>query len=353
MSSYRSSDFYTRPLSFQEQPLVSVITPVYNGEEFLAECIESILAQSYQNWDYTIVNNCSTDGTLAIAQKYASKDPRIRIHDNRDFLPIIQNHNHAIQQISPLCKYCKVVLADDWLFPDCIMKMVALAEENPSVGLVGAYGLHGDGAHVIWRGLPFPRTVVPGRDVCRLRLLRGIYVFGAPTATLVRSDFVCQRAHFYDESNLHADSTACFRILQESDFGFVHQILTFTRTRQESNSAFSERMNTLPLCFLTELIQYGPRCLNEREYEERLALQLKEYYQALAEGILQLRGDHYWEFHKNWLRTLGIPLSWTKLLKGFCATALNGLSHPLQAGKSLARWWPQAPARIQSKTAKR
>ena len=48
---------------------VSVVTPVYNGAEFLAECIESVLAQTYTNWNYTIVNNCSTDETLAIAQK--------------------------------------------------------------------------------------------------------------------------------------------------------------------------------------------------------------------------------------------------------------------------------------------
>src|SRR5256885_7775223 len=61
MSAYPLSDFYARPLRPEEQPRVSVITPVYNGEEFLSECIESVLAQSYQNWDYTIVNNCSTD----------------------------------------------------------------------------------------------------------------------------------------------------------------------------------------------------------------------------------------------------------------------------------------------------
>ena len=71
MSSYPIADFYAHVLSPSQQPLVSVITPVYNGEEFLPECIESVLAQTYQNWDYTIVNNRSTDRTLEIAKSYA------------------------------------------------------------------------------------------------------------------------------------------------------------------------------------------------------------------------------------------------------------------------------------------
>jgi glycosyltransferase involved in cell wall biosynthesis len=342
MSSYPISDFYTQVLCPAEQPLVSVITPVYNGEDFLAECIESVLAQTYQNWDYTIVNNRSTDGTLEIAKSYAAKDSRIHVHDNRDFLPIIQNHNHAIRQISPESKYCKVVLADDWLFPECLMKMVALAEAHPSVGLVGAYGLHGDGTHVMWRGLPFPKTVVTGKEVSRLRLLQGRYVFGAPTATLVRADFVRKEMNFYDEANIHADSTVCFRILQESDFGFVHQLLTFTRIQGESNATFSERMNSIQLSFLTELIQYGPACLDKKEYEDRLEIRLREYYQVLAEGLLQKRGKKYFEFHRDWLRDLGIPLSWSRLFRGFCKAIWNGVSHPLAAVKSLARWWGQA-----------
>src|SRR3989442_1303003 len=94
--------------------LVSVVTPVYNGENYLRECIESVLAQTYTHWDFTIVNNCSTDRTLDIAQEYAVKDPRIRIHNNETLVRQIANYNIAFRQISPESKYCKVVAADDW-----------------------------------------------------------------------------------------------------------------------------------------------------------------------------------------------------------------------------------------------
>jgi glycosyltransferase involved in cell wall biosynthesis len=81
------------------EPLVSVVTPVYNGETYLAECIESVLAQTYSNWDYLILNNCSTDGTLGIAEEYARRDKRIRIQSNETLLPIIANHNKAFNLI--------------------------------------------------------------------------------------------------------------------------------------------------------------------------------------------------------------------------------------------------------------
>ena len=88
-------------------PLVSVVTPVYNGGRWLRECIESVLAQSYRNWRYTIVNNRSTDDTLEIAEHYARQDARVRVHNNAEFLPIIDNHNHALALIDADSTYCK------------------------------------------------------------------------------------------------------------------------------------------------------------------------------------------------------------------------------------------------------
>ena len=56
-------------MKLPKEPLVSVVTPVYNGEKYLEECIESVLNQTYKNWEYIILNNCSTDRTLEIAEQ--------------------------------------------------------------------------------------------------------------------------------------------------------------------------------------------------------------------------------------------------------------------------------------------
>src|SRR5215470_1561022 len=112
-----------------KQPLVAVLTPMYNGERVLAECIRSVLAQTYSNFEYTIVNNCSTDRTLEIAESFAKQDARIRIHDNSEFLSVVDNHNNGFSLIPDRAKYCKVVGADDRLFPSCIAEMVKVAEQ--------------------------------------------------------------------------------------------------------------------------------------------------------------------------------------------------------------------------------
>src|SRR5206468_9807198 len=165
------ADSSNKLMTARQEPLVSVVTPVYNGQPYLRECIESVLSQTYTNWDYTIVNNCSTDGTLRIAEEYAARNSRIRIHNNETFVRVIASHNIAFRQISPQSEYCKVVAADDWLFPECLERMVDLAARHPSVAIVGAYGLYGQpGVGVAWVGLPYPSAVVPGgREACRLR----------------------------------------------------------------------------------------------------------------------------------------------------------------------------------------
>jgi cellulose synthase/poly-beta-1,6-N-acetylglucosamine synthase-like glycosyltransferase len=93
------------PMNTDPQPLVGIVTPMYNNVQYVKECIESILSQTYQNWQYIIVNNCSTDGSADIAHGYAQRDSRIRVHDNENFLPVVANHNIALRQVSPESKY--------------------------------------------------------------------------------------------------------------------------------------------------------------------------------------------------------------------------------------------------------
>ncbi len=99
-------------------PLVSVVTPVYNGEETLGECIESVLEQTYGNFEYILVDNCSTDATARIIDDYVRREPRIRAFRNGRLVSAMENHQIAFGHMAAESRYCKVVQADDWIFPD-------------------------------------------------------------------------------------------------------------------------------------------------------------------------------------------------------------------------------------------
>jgi glycosyltransferase involved in cell wall biosynthesis len=308
-------------------PLVSIVTPVYNGADFLAECIESVLNQTYEHFEYLIVNNRSTDRTLEIALSYAEKDRRITVHDNDSFLGVIPNHNRAFGLISPASKYCKVVSADDFIFPECLALMVALAEANPSVGMVGSYMLAGK--RVMNAGLEYERKVVSGYDICRATLLGGPYVFGSPTSLLYRADLIRKSDAFYPTDNPHADTTACYRWLEDCEFGFVHQVLSYARIHPDSQTSLSIKLGRINRALMADQARFGPKYLSPDELKERLARSMDEYYGWLVRaGIEHLRDNEFWRLQDAELAEIGFKLSIAKLCRAAFLKAVGSARRP-------------------------
>jgi glycosyltransferase involved in cell wall biosynthesis len=322
-----------------EEPFVSVVTPFYNTELYLDQCIRSVLGQSYRNFEYVLVNNCSTDGSVGIVEHHASRDPRIRIVHNTAFLTQTQNLSHAVAQISPRSTYCKIVQADDFLFPTCLAEMVAVAQANPSVGMVGSYTLLGwkDRGAVYYDWLPYPSTVTSGREICRQFLLRSRFVTGTPTATLIRSDLVRARNPFYTEESPLEDVDLAFDLLQFSDFGFVHQVLTYIRRENESIMSGIKPFNTLLTSELMSIRKYGPIFLAPEELGPRRRAIEHRYYLLLGEGVWRRRPRRFWQFHRQAMRWSGKDLEIGRLVVySFLALLLRALN-PLDTLAGVAR----------------
>ena len=125
------------------EAFVSVVTPVYNDDPYLEECIRSVLAQSHQDFEYIICNNHSTDESASIARRFADLDSRIRVVSPPTFLPQVMNFNFALRETSKESVYTKIVFADDWMFPQCLEEMVRVAEQRASIAMVSSYRLVG------------------------------------------------------------------------------------------------------------------------------------------------------------------------------------------------------------------
>ncbi len=295
-----------------QAPLVSVVIPVYNGEEFLADAIRSVLGQTYQNFDLTVGNNHSTDGTLEIAERFAAEDARIRVVTYPEFVSVVDSHNMAFTLASPEAKYVKILGADDWFFPHCIEELVKVAEAHPTVGMVTSYVLAG--SRVAWDGLPYPSTFMSGRDVCRLRLLHNIKVFGGPSSSLIRADITREQRPFYNPLNYHGDNEAYLELLENHDFGFVHQVLSYLRKGEASRTtSYLERVNSYPAADVDEATKFGPIYLTEEECRRKLKQVWKRYYRFLGHSVFELRGREFWHYHLVHVRNLGYRISYPRI----------------------------------------
>lgn len=292
-------------------PLVSIVTPVYNGAAYLKECIESVLAQTYQTWEYIIVNNCSTDESGTIARLYADCDRRITVINNEHFVNVIDNHNIAFRLISGNSTYCKVVSADDYLFPECLQRLVELAEAHANVGIVGSYATNGTGVHDI--GLSAERCVMDGKEVCRMYFLGAINPFALPSAVLYRSSIVRARYAFYPGTRPNGDFAACILDLQRRDFGFVPQVLCFERVHNECLSAGVRQVNGFLLDRLELLNTYGSLYLSPSQIAVRRKELLRQVYDYLATAAVNLRSRPFWKYQHDRLVSTGDPINYFRL----------------------------------------
>ena len=110
------------------QKLVSIIMPMYNCERFVAESIESVQAQTYQSWELLIVDDCSPDGSVAVVERYAAADPRIRLLKNETNSGAAISRNYAIREAKG--KWIAFLDSDDLWLPEKLEKQVAFMEEN-------------------------------------------------------------------------------------------------------------------------------------------------------------------------------------------------------------------------------
>ena len=114
-------------------PEISAIMSVYNGEAYLKEAIDSVINQTFVDWELIIINDCSTDSTEDILSAFAEKDERIKVYTNEVNMKLPASLNRAISLCSG--KYIARMDADDICLPDRFEKQYRFMEDNKDVSL--------------------------------------------------------------------------------------------------------------------------------------------------------------------------------------------------------------------------
>jgi len=199
------------------QPVVSVCIPVYNGAAFIAAAVESVLAQTFPDFELIVLDNASTDKTLEILGPF--KDSRLRIIRQASNIGAAANFNAALHEARG--EWVKVLCADDLLYPDCLKKQMAETardEGGRPVLLCSARDII-DATGRRWMRRRFPGRCgrVSGAEAIRRSVRAGTNLFGEPAAVLMHRETALKAGGFDPAWRFCTDLDLWVRILQHGD----------------------------------------------------------------------------------------------------------------------------------------
>lgn len=217
-------------------PKISVITPAYNTEKYIKEAIESILRQTFTDFEFIIVDDCSTDKTWEIIQNYAKMDSRIVASRNEKNLGIAENRNKGISLARG--KYIVWQDSDDISFPNRLEKQYEFMENNLDVGICGGYlqFFNEKGDQSIRKYAP---------DDARLRKTIFRYAPLAQPAAIVRKKCFDQCGRFNSQWTVSEDLDVSFRIGDKYKFANLQEVVI--RYRENNTSATFSRLKDMEL----------------------------------------------------------------------------------------------------------
>ena len=178
-----------------KMPLVSVLMTAYNREAFIADAIQSVLAQTFTDFELIVVDDGSKDRTVEIAHRYASRDRRIRVFVNERNLGDYPNRNRAASLASGT--FLKYHDSDDLLYPHCLAVMVPLLAAHPQASFALSPGARE------WMGGPCPMLLSPRMCYQREFLGGGMFHVG-PACALFRAE-AFRRLGMFPEAGPHSD----------------------------------------------------------------------------------------------------------------------------------------------------
>ncbi len=163
------------------QPLVSVLMTAWNRENYLPEAIQSVLESSYKNFELIICDDCSSDNTVTIANKFAESDSRIKVYRNDKNLGDYNNRNRAASYANG--RYLKYLDSDDRIYPHSLELMVNCMEQFPEA----AFAFEAAHIHLTRPTLQYPMLFQPAESF-REHFLNSGFFYSGPSSVIFRAD---------------------------------------------------------------------------------------------------------------------------------------------------------------------
>lgn len=283
-------------------PLVAVVTPVYNGAKYLAETMACVQAQTYPNLVHVLRDNASTDPTPDIIRSFANGRHPLAVTRGDSTVPMAANWNAAIDQTPAEAGYFRVLCADDLMGPTAVEKMVAVAERDPAVGIVGcAIEREGQIEDPLW---PRDTDIFEGH-VAIERCFNGQGAILGPHL-IWRRELLEERHPFFDMDIIENDTEAALWVLLKWKFGFVHEPLGFTRVHPDRFTAteYGHSHDNFA-SWLQIMTRVGPQAIPPYRFNPLLKRYRMYHLRKMLQWRFADRNQTAFEAHKRCMRELG------------------------------------------------
>ena len=254
-------------------PRLTLGLPVYNGERYLAEAIDALLAQTFTDFELVVCDNASTDSTVEIAQAYADVDPRVRVLRQPRNLGSAANHNTVVRLARG--EYFKWVSHDDLYAPGLLQACIDVLDSRPDVVLAHAWTAFVDENGTTINKVPYPLATDDPRPDVRfdslLRVQGGDDIYGVVRTPVVQAVAPLGSHHL-------ADRTFVTELALQGRFANVPECLYFRRDHPERAERASPGIRR-------RCAQLDPRRADPRRHP--VVRLLVEYVLAYVTGVLR------------------------------------------------------------------
>lgn len=228
---------------------ISVCIPTYNYGRYLSDVVESVLSQTYTDFELVIVDNSSDDDTKSIVSTFLTRDKRVKYVCNQTNIGMVGNWNKCLELAKG--EYIKLLCADDTLEPNCLEKQVGILEQYPAAVLTSCSRLLTDESLNVIDTLYYSSKLkyVNGHESINTCLKRGNLI-GEPSATLFRSNKA--KRGFLSKYRQMTDLEMWFHLMEQGDF--ICQSDQLCNIRQHCSQM--TKINTNDLDFNEHMLLY-------------------------------------------------------------------------------------------------
>lgn len=211
----------------RQDKLISIVVPVYNAERFLDETVKTVQNQTYQNWELLLVDDCSTDMSVAIAQDYAKKDARVRSICQETNQGAASARNRGVQEARG--RYLCFLDADDLWVPEKLEEELAFIEKKQAAFVFTGYEFADEA------GVGLGKVVRVPKEITYREALKNTTIF---TSTVMLDRELIEDEYIYMPKVPSEDTATWWQLLKKYDvaYGLDMNLVKYRRSENTLSS---------------------------------------------------------------------------------------------------------------------